>query len=240
MKTVRLTFDHLDFVVGTFQAAGADGIVRMIQDAVFKKSQTTDKLLDRRMLDRTGHAAPVVQHVFDASAVTVVIDHFQLRPQDVQNTQGFIDRQDLLQAASLIVMQILGVLQQQVAAALKHLLFLCRRFAIFILADLIDHLRDFPQALANNRLIFERCAFDLMDGRLHLPKVELSNGITAEKELARLAHLGLAKRYGMLKHDVVKRLEWRRFAEINLLNIAWAKENIPEVKCLNTTERELL
>jgi DNA polymerase III alpha subunit len=64
-----------------------------------------------------------------------------------------------------------------------------------------------PAALAANAEIMDRCAFELLDGHLFLPRVELADGTSADRELARLCHVGLARRYGMLKHDVVKRLE---------------------------------
>ncbi|MBE0534848.1 MAG: DNA polymerase III subunit alpha [Phycisphaerae bacterium] len=67
--------------------------------------------------------------------------------------------------------------------------------------------RDDPQALAANEEIMHRCTFNLLDGRLFLPKADLPGGTSADKALAKLCHLGMARRYGVLKRDVVKRLE---------------------------------
>ena len=68
--------------------------------------------------------------------------------------------------------------------------------------------RECPEALAANEEIMHRCTFELLDGQLFLPKVELAGGASADRELAKLCHLGMARRYGILKQDVVKRLEY--------------------------------
>jgi hypothetical protein len=61
MKTIRFTVDHLDLVIGAFQFAGADRIVRMVQDAVLKESQASDESLNIRVINRLGHSTPAVQ-----------------------------------------------------------------------------------------------------------------------------------------------------------------------------------
>jgi DNA polymerase III alpha subunit len=66
---------------------------------------------------------------------------------------------------------------------------------------------DFPQVLRNTEQILYRCDLDLLDGRLFLPKVNLSNGKKADVELARLCHVGLAKKYRPAKKETIKRLE---------------------------------
>ena len=67
---------------------------------------------------------------------------------------------------------------------------------------------DEPEAVANNEEIMYRCDFNLLDGRLFLPKVKLGKNTSSDRELARLCHVGAARRYGVLKKDTVKRLEY--------------------------------
>jgi DNA polymerase III alpha subunit len=65
-----------------------------------------------------------------------------------------------------------------------------------------------PRALANADRLVERCHFQLLKGKPILPKIRLDNGTTGDRELARLCHLGVAKRYSPAGHEVIKRLEY--------------------------------
>jgi len=71
-----------------------------------------------------------------------------------------------------------------------------------------EEFRRCPRALANADKLVERCDFRLLTGRSILPKIELAGGTTAARELARLCHLGLAKKYSPAPHEVIKRLEY--------------------------------
>jgi DNA-directed DNA polymerase III PolC len=68
--------------------------------------------------------------------------------------------------------------------------------------------QDCPRALANTDQLVERCNWGLLNGRLILPKIELAQGASSDRELARLCHLGLAKKYSPASRDVIKRLEY--------------------------------
>ena len=68
--------------------------------------------------------------------------------------------------------------------------------------------RDYPEATINAEQIAQRCDFQLLTGKYHLPKVKLARGKSADRELARLCHVGLAKRYGTVDKTIVKRLEY--------------------------------
>ncbi|MCL5281682.1 MAG: DNA polymerase III subunit alpha [Planctomycetes bacterium] len=65
-----------------------------------------------------------------------------------------------------------------------------------------------PRALANTDQLVERCRFQLLKGKPILPRIKLANGTTGDRELARLCHLGLAKRYHPASHEVIQRLEY--------------------------------
>ena len=67
--------------------------------------------------------------------------------------------------------------------------------------------RNYPQAIANAEQIAQRCNFQLLTGKYHLPRVNLGKGKSADRELARFCHFGLAKRYGTVDKNTVKRLE---------------------------------
>ena len=67
--------------------------------------------------------------------------------------------------------------------------------------------RQGDRAVLNAARIAERCDFQLLTGKPILPKVTLAAGRTSEKELARLCHWGLAKRYSPVSREILKRLE---------------------------------
>jgi len=68
--------------------------------------------------------------------------------------------------------------------------------------------RDYPEAIINAEQIAHRCNFKLLDGKYLLPKAKLARGKNGDSELARLCHVGLAKRYNPVNEKVVKRLEY--------------------------------
>ncbi|MHC4300987.1 MAG: PHP domain-containing protein [Planctomycetota bacterium] len=68
--------------------------------------------------------------------------------------------------------------------------------------------RVYPEAIGNAEQIAQRCDFQLLTGEYHLPRVKLAKGKSADKELGRLCHIGLAKRYGTVDKKAVKRLEY--------------------------------
>ncbi len=67
---------------------------------------------------------------------------------------------------------------------------------------------DYPKALVNADRIVERCDFQLLTGKPILPKAKLAKGATSNRELARLCHLGLARRYNPVTKEIIKRLEY--------------------------------
>ena len=73
MKAISLTFNNLDFIVDSFQSAGSDRIISVIQDAILEKTQPSDKCLDRAMLNLPGHSAPIIESPFNFPTVAVVI-----------------------------------------------------------------------------------------------------------------------------------------------------------------------
>jgi len=67
--------------------------------------------------------------------------------------------------------------------------------------------RNYPEAVTHAERIAQRCNFQLLNGRYYLPKVKLAKGKNGDRELAKLCHVGLAKRYKPVNKEVVKRLE---------------------------------
>jgi DNA polymerase III alpha subunit len=67
---------------------------------------------------------------------------------------------------------------------------------------------DYPQAIGHAEEIAQRCNLQLLNGKYYLPKIKLGKGKSADGELARLCHLGLASRYKPVSKDVLKRLEY--------------------------------
>jgi DNA polymerase III alpha subunit len=68
--------------------------------------------------------------------------------------------------------------------------------------------RNCPEAIDCVERIAQRCNFRLLNGRYHLPRVELARGKNSDSELARLCHLGLARKYRPVNKEIVKRLEY--------------------------------
>ena len=73
--------------------------------------------------------------------------------------------------------------------------------------EIVQRFRGSPRALANADELVERCRFSLLSERPILPRVELRDGTTSDRELAQLCHRGLAGRYSPVGHAVIKRLE---------------------------------
>ena len=64
-----------------------------------------------------------------------------------------------------------------------------------------------PRSVRNNLHVAERCCFDPLDTPCHLPRASLPDGRDAETELARICHRNLARLYGKLDHNLIRRLE---------------------------------
>jgi DNA polymerase III alpha subunit len=98
-----------------------------------------------------------------------------------------------------------------------------------------QHFSGCPAAVENAEELSRRCEFDLLAGGPILPKVGLHGGLTADQQLARLCHRGLAMRYNPIPHEVVKRMEYELatikanvFSDYFLVVheiVNWAKQN---------------
>ena len=66
--------------------------------------------------------------------------------------------------------------------------------------------RNHPTAVYNAERLAQRCELQLLHGACFLPKVNLSGGRSADVELARLCHVGLAKNYRPVAEGVIRRL----------------------------------
>ncbi|UCG59785.1 MAG: DNA polymerase III subunit alpha, partial [Phycisphaerales bacterium] len=67
--------------------------------------------------------------------------------------------------------------------------------------------RAHPEAICNAEQIVDRCTLRLLSRRPILPKIKLVEGKDSDRQLSRLCHWGLAKRYNLVSKEVVKRLE---------------------------------
>jgi DNA polymerase III alpha subunit len=80
--------------------------------------------------------------------------------------------------------------------------------ALVPVPEVRERFRTCPRALTNADQLVERCRFQLLKGKPILPKIKLANGAGSDWELARLCHLGLARRYRPADHETIKRLEY--------------------------------
>jgi len=68
---------------------------------------------------------------------------------------------------------------------------------------------DLPEAIRNTQAIADKCSVELDFGQMHLPKVTLPEGQTAQAFLSELCHKGFAEKYGPNASEVArKRLEY--------------------------------
>jgi len=68
-------------------------------------------------------------------------------------------------------------------------------------------LRNCRDAIVNAEQIVQRCDFQLLNGKYYLPELKLGKDKSADGELAKLCHIGLAKRFSPVSKEVIKRLE---------------------------------
>jgi DNA polymerase III alpha subunit len=67
--------------------------------------------------------------------------------------------------------------------------------------------RNHPRAVYNAERIAQQCDLQLLGGEYFLPKASPAPGRSADAELGRLCHVGLARRYGRVTEQTVRRLE---------------------------------
>jgi len=67
--------------------------------------------------------------------------------------------------------------------------------------------RNCRDAIVNAEQIVQRCDFQLLNGKCYLPELKLGKDKSADRELAKLCHIGLAKRFSPVSKEVIKRLE---------------------------------
>jgi DNA polymerase-3 subunit alpha len=74
--------------------------------------------------------------------------------------------------------------------------------------EMAELFADVPEAIANTERVVELCNLNLEFGRLHLPEIELPQGVTADQLLAQLSETGLRGRYPGLPPEAANRLKY--------------------------------
>src|SRR3990172_3561264 len=74
-------------------------------------------------------------------------------------------------------------------------------------AELRARFSELPEAIDNTQLVADACDLTLEFGRLHLPDVDLPQGLSPEEHLSNLCRAGLEKRYEHIAAGVRRRLE---------------------------------
>lgn len=74
--------------------------------------------------------------------------------------------------------------------------------------DVERKFRKAPKAIAHADEIVPRCDLQLLTGKPILPRLQLARGLTGDRELARLCHRGLARRYSPVSKEILQRLEY--------------------------------
>ena len=73
--------------------------------------------------------------------------------------------------------------------------------------DIEQEFRSCRRALANADRLVERCGLRLLGGKPILPRIILTPGTDGDRELSRLCHVALARKYRPAGHAVIRRLE---------------------------------
>ena len=74
--------------------------------------------------------------------------------------------------------------------------------------EMLQEFSDIPQAVENTQIIARMCNVELEFGKLHLPKVEIPQGKTADEYLGELCWAGLSRRYTSPSQVIKERLAY--------------------------------
>ena len=90
MESIGFSLDHLYLVVNTFQFAGVDRVITMIQNTISPSLQHVGKFVHIRMVNGSGKRTPLIQAFLRPSSPVVVPDQLKVLFQNHHLGYGLI------------------------------------------------------------------------------------------------------------------------------------------------------
>jgi hypothetical protein len=136
---IGFTFDDFNFVVDSFQFTGMNGVVTVIEDPVSVTFNGFGKLGDCRVSYRTGEGAPLIDGLVGPCSRCIGPEVFEFLLEDHDDTNGFVQFQELLQMLSVSESSDVGpIFQQQVLGTFDDSFMSFACFFVLAISDLID------------------------------------------------------------------------------------------------------
>lgn len=101
MVSISFAFDEFDFVVDSFQFAGMNGVVTVIEDSVPIPFEGFGKLGDRWVSNCTGQGTPLINGLVGPGSRFVGPDMFEFLFENINRANRFVQCQELLQVLSV-------------------------------------------------------------------------------------------------------------------------------------------
>ena len=108
-KASNDTSDQFDFVIHSFEFSGVDGVVAMVQDAVFEKPQPTGKPSNRGVIDPVGHGAPGVQGTLGIVPVDVPEDRLELILEQIYVVKSIVQIAEFPEPVFLVLIEVFRI-----------------------------------------------------------------------------------------------------------------------------------
>jgi hypothetical protein len=139
MVPIGSAFEDFDFVVDAFQFTGMNGVVTVIEDSVPVTFKGFGKLGDCRVSYRTGESAPLIDGLVGPCSRCIGPEVFEFLFEDHDDTDGFVQFQELLKMLSVSESSDVGpIFQQQVLGTFDDSFMSFAGFPVFAVSDLID------------------------------------------------------------------------------------------------------
>jgi len=138
MESISFTLYYLDFIINSFQPAGMNGVLAVVDNPVGIFLHSSDEGINRLITDDPGDRAPGIQSLSRPSAPFVFPDFFQFFFQDYHDKDVLVEVEEFSQVRLLIGLQARPVLKEQVFGASEDILVFPGSLFIFIQSHLID------------------------------------------------------------------------------------------------------
>ena len=132
MKTICLSFDNFDFVVDTFKNACVNGIITMVENAIFISPYSFHECINRWMLNCCGHRTPFINLTFGFLTRFTHPYQLQLILENHDFRYGFVQVKKSFKVFFILkLLYVIRVFQEEVFASLYNLLVRLRCFCLY-------------------------------------------------------------------------------------------------------------
>jgi len=141
MEAISFSFDHLDFVIDSFQLPCMNRIVTMIEDPIPITPQGLGKLFNRWMVDGLCQQTPFLYGLLCPSPGPVGPEVFEFVLEDHHHINGFVQLEQLFEMFSIFrLSDIPPIFQQKILGALEDVFVILGGFPVFAVSHFIDNL----------------------------------------------------------------------------------------------------